>query len=161
MLEQVTSVLLAIDEAVGLVDMAKAMEAGGVVLKGLNEEVGGVERVEGIMEGVRRAVEEVEDVGRVIAETAVEGVDENEVDEEMERLEREEGARVEAQSVAKTSAALPEVPQGLKHAEGVSVPQKAERDMVKRLSVMSVDEGEAPLPVREREREREAAQLAS
>lgn len=103
------------------------MEASAGVLKGLNREVGGVEKVEDVIEGLREEMEKTEEVGQVIGE-GVGGVggqtvvDEEEVDAEMERMEREERREVEEREAREVARRLEEV-------EGeVGAPKKEEEE---------------------------------
>lgn len=52
----------------------------------LNKDIGGIERVEKVMDRVREGIEESEDVGRVIAEMGSSRVDEDEVQDEFDAM---------------------------------------------------------------------------
>jgi charged multivesicular body protein 7 len=67
--------------------MVRVMEASASVLRNLNREIGGVERVERITEGLRKEMDKVEDVNTVIGEVGGVVIDEGEVDDELEELE--------------------------------------------------------------------------
>ncbi|KAI9725218.1 MAG: hypothetical protein M1828_003399 [Chrysothrix sp. TS-e1954] len=165
--EQITSILTSIDDAAGQVEMVAAMEAGTQVLKGLNRKVGGAERVEGVMDAMAEQMGEVEDVGGVIADGGGK-VDEGEVDEEFEALEREEVQKrkkaqeeeeEERKESEKTHADFPPVPTGQPgekqpneetRGDGARMRENArptrentsDIDAVeKRLSTLSMDEG--------------------
>jgi charged multivesicular body protein 7 len=94
---QLEEILTKIDEAHDQVAMVRVMESSAAVLKNLNKEIGGVERVEKATENLRDQMDRVEDVNRVINEVGAEGAtaDEAEVDEEFEALERAEREKVE------------------------------------------------------------------
>ena len=78
------------EQAVSDAEILKTLEGGATALERLNKDIGGIERVEKIMDRVREGVEESEDVGRVIAEMGRERVDEGEVQEEFNEMFREE-----------------------------------------------------------------------
>ena len=133
------------------------MKESTSVLKQLNEQVGGVEGVDRVMDALREEREKVEEVAGVISEGGgLEGVDEGEVEEEFEKLMEAERPqedvdtkeRKEQQSETQ-SMQLPDVPLTEPAAAGVEIgframerPQReqAEEDMEKRLSAMSLDE---------------------
>lgn len=98
-LTQLEEVFNSIEQASDQVDLVKIMEDSGRVLAGLNKEIGGVERVDGIVDALREQMSAVTEVGDVINEIGTNGpVDEAEVEdefEEMERVEREKREAVE------------------------------------------------------------------
>jgi len=100
-LEQVTQVLFSIDDAATQVDMVRAMEASTGVLRDLNKQVGGVDKVDEVMEGLREQMADVEDVSKVLGEIGAESgsVDEAALDEEMEAMLREDKEKEEAERV--------------------------------------------------------------
>lgn len=165
-LEQVSGILLSIDEAATQVQMVRAMEASTDVLKDLNKQVGGVERVDSVMEGLKEQMADVEDVSKVIGEVGTEGpgavVDEDELNEEIEAILREEkekentpkrqaeeeraasSQRLEEEKTAKLLESAPSVPQTGKDveerkAQEVPVSGSTENDLEKRLKMMSLD----------------------
>ena len=85
-----------IEMAADQVEMVQAMEASTKVLKGLHAEVGGVEGVERVVNRLTEEIETVDDVHMAVTgvETSVAGghndVDEAEMDDEIERLEKEQ-----------------------------------------------------------------------
>ncbi|KAF2083686.1 hypothetical protein K490DRAFT_51040 [Saccharata proteae CBS 121410] len=106
-LAQLEAVYAKIEEAHDQVAVVRVMEASAGVLRGLHEEVGGVEGVEGVVEGLREEMGKVDEVANVINEGAAEGVDEGEVEDELEaleRAEREEKERVEREEREKAEA---------------------------------------------------------
>lgn len=97
-LSQLEEVYTQIEQAADQVEIVRTMEASAVVLRGLNKQVGGVERVEDVIEGLREEMAKVDEVGQVIGEPlggAREQIDEDEVDEELEAMEREERMKEE------------------------------------------------------------------
>ncbi|KAH7411272.1 Snf7-domain-containing protein [Cadophora sp. MPI-SDFR-AT-0126] len=91
-LAQLEEVFSKIEQAADQVELVRVMEASTHVLTGLNKEVGGVERVDDIVDQLREQMSQVDEVGNVVAEVGqgVNAVDEDEVDDELEAMEREE-----------------------------------------------------------------------
>jgi charged multivesicular body protein 7 len=94
-LSQLEEVFASIEQAADQVELVKVMEGSARVLKGLNEEVGGVDRVDDVVENLREEMGKVDEVGNVIAEVGQSAVDDGEVDDELEAMEEEERRRVE------------------------------------------------------------------
>jgi charged multivesicular body protein 7 len=94
-LSQLEEIYTKIEQAADQVEIVRVMEASTGVLRGLNEEVVGVERVEDVIEELREEMGKVDEVGQIINEPvgAREQVDESEVDDELEAMEREERAK--------------------------------------------------------------------
>lgn len=95
-LAQLEDVYAKIEQAADQVEIVRVMEASGQALKSLNKQTGGVERVQDVMEGLREEMMSVEEIGEAIGEVGVEGVDEGEVEDELEALERVEREKQEA-----------------------------------------------------------------
>lgn len=106
--------LLGVEQAASDAQIIKTLEGGATALEKLNKEIGGIEKVEKIMDRVRDGMEESEEVGKVIAELGSSRVDEVEIEEEfdellkaeeeeqqkkreMEKLKEEEAARQKAE----------------------------------------------------------------
>ena len=104
-LSQIEAVLAAVEQAASDAEIIQSLEGGTKALDALNREIGGIERVERVMERVREGVEGVEEVGRAIAEMgAGGGVDEEEVLEEFDEMVRVEEERLERERLAKEEA---------------------------------------------------------
>lgn len=99
-LSQLEEIYNKIEQAADQVEIVRVMEASTGVLRGWNKEVGGVERVEDVIEELREEMGKVDEVGQVINEPigAGEQVDESEVDDELEAMEREERAEAKRAS---------------------------------------------------------------
>ncbi|KAI1620114.1 Snf7-domain-containing protein [Exophiala viscosa] len=97
-LHQLEQVYAKLEAAADQVEIVAAMQASAGALKTLNHKVGGVERVEDVLDTLREEMGKTDEVSGVIAEpldnTAV--LDEGEVDEELESMEREERSKREA-----------------------------------------------------------------
>lgn len=91
-LHQLEEVYLKIESAADQIEIVRAMEASAGVLKGLNQKVGGVERVDQVMDSLREEMEKVDEVQNVTSEPLVSGavVDETEIDDELEAMEAEQ-----------------------------------------------------------------------
>jgi charged multivesicular body protein 7 len=97
-LAQLEEVFIKIEQAADQVALVRVMEASTRVLTGLNKEVGGVDRVDDVVDNLREQMSQVDEVGNVIAEAGRDNVavDETEVDDELEAMEQQEKAKVEA-----------------------------------------------------------------
>ncbi|OHE94039.1 Snf7 family protein [Colletotrichum orchidophilum] len=104
-LNQLEDVAARIQEARDNVQLVSVMEASAGALKGLNEKVGGADRVGDVVDRLREQMGEVDEVGKIISEAgAAPVVDEFEVDEELEAMEREEREKEEAAERAEKEA---------------------------------------------------------
>jgi charged multivesicular body protein 7 len=92
---QLHNMLDKIDQAKDNVALVGAMEASADVLKQLNKEVGGIERVDRLAEDLAEQMQNVQEVSGVINEQplGVGAIDETEVEDEFEALLREEDQR--------------------------------------------------------------------
>lgn len=96
-LGQLEEVFTNIEQATDQVELVRVMEGSTRVLTGLNQEVGGVERVDNVVDQLREQMSQVDEVGNVITELGQPGVvDEGEVDDELEAMEREEKEKIQA-----------------------------------------------------------------
>jgi charged multivesicular body protein 7 len=97
-LAQLEEIFSKIESAVSQVEVLQVMESSSSVLKHLNKQIGGVERVEDVLDSLREEVSKVDEVSGVLGEVgAVDPkavLDEADVDGELEAMEREEKARV-------------------------------------------------------------------
>ncbi|ATZ55582.1 hypothetical protein BCIN_12g01650 [Botrytis cinerea B05.10] len=94
-LSQLEEVLSKIEQAADQVDLVRVMESSTKVLSSLNKEIGGVERVDDVVDQLREQMGQVDEVGDVIAEPGQSNVDETEVDDELEAMEKEERSKIE------------------------------------------------------------------
>jgi charged multivesicular body protein 7 len=95
-LSQLEEIFLKIEQAADQVELVRVMENSATVLGKLNKEVGGVDRVDEVLDGLRDQMGQVDEVGNIIAEVSQTGaVDEGEVDDELEQLENEERKKIE------------------------------------------------------------------
>ena len=97
-----------IEQAADQVAIVRVMEASTGVLRNLLGQVGGIDKVEDVIEGLRDEMGKVDEMGGVL-ETGAQGhsvIDENAVDEELESLERQISAREEEKEACKTQERL-------------------------------------------------------
>lgn len=94
-LHQLETVLYQLDAAASNAELVALLDSGGAALGQLNRAIGGVDRVEEVLEKVREAGEDAEEIQRVLnTGMGQEGwVDEGEVEGELDRMLEEEGRR--------------------------------------------------------------------
>lgn len=88
---QLEEVYTKIEQAADQVELVRIMEGSTGVLKSLNKEVGGIERVDDVVDQLKEEMIKVDEVGGVIAEVGqAVAIDEGEVDDELEAMEAQE-----------------------------------------------------------------------
>lgn len=102
---QLESVYTQLQSAADQVEIVEAMRAGADALKSLNEKVGGAEGVQGVVDAVNEQMATTEEITNIINETD-QPLDEGEIDDEFEALERAEKEKAEREEAAKTAARL-------------------------------------------------------
>ena len=97
-----------IEQAADQVAVVRAMEASAMVLRDMRAQVGGVEKVEELIEGLRDEMGKVDEIGGAIEAGGQNdsAFDESTVDEELESLERQVNAREEEQRACQTHERL-------------------------------------------------------
>lgn len=94
---QLEEIYTKIEQAADQVELVRIMEGSTGVLKSLNKEVGGIERVEDVFDQLKEEMIKVDEVGGVIAEVGqARAIDENEVDYELEAMEAQEKEKTDA-----------------------------------------------------------------
>ena len=133
---QLEEVYVSITQAADQVEVIRVMEASANILRGLNKQVGGVERVHNLMDDLREETGTVEEVAGVISEGVTGGVvvDEAEVDEELKALEREEQEKIERMEAEAVRKKLDQA------GEKTNTPQHDVEATLKGLEKMSLDE---------------------
>ena len=108
-LTQLEGVYSKIEQATDQVAVVRAMKASTGVLQNLHAQVGGIEKVEDVIEGLRNEMAKVDDIGSVIEAGAQldSVVDERALDEELESLEKQASAREEEEGVYQMQKKLP------------------------------------------------------
>ena len=107
-LAQLEEVYDKIEQAADQVAIIRIMEASTGVLRNLHDQVGGIEKVEDIIEGLRDEIGKANEIGGAIEAGAQEGsvIDESAVDEELESLEKQANAREEEKRARHTQEKL-------------------------------------------------------
>ncbi|KAF1846724.1 uncharacterized protein K460DRAFT_286508 [Cucurbitaria berberidis CBS 394.84] len=119
---QLESVYTDLQKAADQVEVVEAMRAGAAALKGLNDKVGGAEGVQGVVDAVNEQMATTEEITNIINETS-QPLDEAEIDDEFEALEKVEREKQEHKEAEKTAARLAE----LQKAEKKRIEKEAER----------------------------------
>jgi charged multivesicular body protein 7 len=83
---QAETILLKIDEAATNIGLMNAMEAGGLALDRMLKSLGGMERVDAIMDQVADSMAEADEIQQAISIGAVPALDEGEVEDAYERM---------------------------------------------------------------------------
>lgn len=146
-LHQLEQVYTSIEEASDQVAVVEAMRESARILKSLNARVGGVERVDEVMDRLREEMERSEEVGAVLREPldAASALEvEGEVDEELEKMEREQKEEKEAEETRRRLEQLDKVKDQQPGAHQDEMVEGA----VKRLSHMSIEDN-TPKPATE------------
>ncbi|KAK1775741.1 Snf7-domain-containing protein [Copromyces sp. CBS 386.78] len=162
-LTQLEAVASKIQEASDSVAMVKIMETSTQVLESLNEQVGGVDRVENLTSKLREQMAEVDEVNTILAEAGgvhQVGVDEEEIDDELEEmLAEQEGKREKAAEQEEREEADRE---RLERVQREREQDREAEDLRRRLDAIGgvpVSEPTAGSTTREREREMEMERL--
>ena len=103
-LAQLEAVYAKIQEAADQVEIMRVMQASTQALKSFHAEIGSVETVEDVLEGLREQMDKVGEIGNTIDEhgqrTTI--IDESVLDEELELLEKEERNKHDEESEVET-----------------------------------------------------------
>ncbi|KAI0022501.1 Snf7-domain-containing protein [Xylariomycetidae sp. FL0641] len=96
-LAQLEAVAEKLQQAADHVALVRVLEASGGALRSLNARVGGADRVDAVLDGLREQMGEVDEVGEILAAAQDGGkpVDEEEVEDEFEALVAEERRKEE------------------------------------------------------------------
>ena len=110
-LAQLEELYTKIEQAADQVEIVRVMEASAGVLRSLNAEAGGIEKVEDIVQDLRDEMAKVDEIGRTLNEVAegTDMIDENAVDDELEAMEREERQEKEKREAERTRRRLEEI----------------------------------------------------
>jgi charged multivesicular body protein 7 len=102
---QLEEVAAKIEQAADNVQLVKVMESSGEALRSLHAQVGGVERVEEVVDRLREQMAATDEVGSILAESAgTVVVDDAEIDDELAELEGDERRKVEEADKARREA---------------------------------------------------------
>ena len=97
-LNQLEEVFSKIEQAVDQVQVMQVMQASAETLRSLNQRVGGADKVDAIMDDLREQMGQADEVGQIMQEP-LDGkavMDDAEIDDELEALEKDEVARKES-----------------------------------------------------------------
>jgi charged multivesicular body protein 7 len=123
---QLEQVYTDLQQAADQVEIVEAMRAGAAALKDLNEKVGGAEGVQGVVDAVNEQMAMTEDITNIINESD-QPLDEGEIDDEFEALEkadREKREKEEAEKIAARLAQLEAVEEKHKDKEAADERQR-------------------------------------
>lgn len=111
-LSQLEEVYGKIEQAVDQASMIRIMQASTNVLQNVNRETGGIEKAQEIAEQLHEEVSNVDEVGNIIRSTdqGIAHIDEDALDEELEDMLREEGAREEKRKLDEEELKLNSAP---------------------------------------------------
>ncbi|KAF1839456.1 hypothetical protein BDW02DRAFT_585120 [Decorospora gaudefroyi] len=102
---QLEQVYTDLQHAADQVEIVEAMRAGAAALKGLNDKVGGAEGVQGVVDAVNEQMATTEEITNIISETN-QPLDEGEIDDEFEALEKADREQREKEEAQRTAARL-------------------------------------------------------
>lgn len=110
-LAQLEGVYSNIEQTADQVEIVRVMEASKGVLKSLNSKLGGVERVQDVVEELREEMSKVVEVGDTMNDVGqgVVTIDDGEVEEELELMEREHRLDRERLEDSETKRRLAEI----------------------------------------------------
>ncbi|QSS59945.1 SNF7 family protein [Histoplasma capsulatum] len=126
---QLEEVYMKLEQAADHIDIVRVMEASAVALRSINGQVGGVEKVEDIVEELREEMGKVDEVGNVINGVG-EAVDEGELDDILAAMEKQEQEAHDAKEAEATRRKLAEIERFEKSAIEVEAQRKNEKEQV-------------------------------
>ncbi|KAL2864484.1 putative vacuolar sorting protein SNF7 family protein [Aspergillus lucknowensis] len=85
-LAQLEQVYLKIEQAQDQIEYVKVMQASTGVLRGLNNQIGEVSKVEDVVDELREEMSRVDEIGNIMGEAGPQ-IDEDEIDDELQELE--------------------------------------------------------------------------
>jgi charged multivesicular body protein 7 len=151
-LMQLEEVYTRIEQAAGQIEIVQVMQASTGVLRGLHTQIGGAERVEDIVEELREEMSKVDEVGSIMNETGP-VIDEGEIDEELEALEKADREVQERDEAAATERRLAELDSAKQASDEAARKAQADKNVeselagsIERLSNMSVED--PPMPAK-------------
>ncbi|KAF2690441.1 hypothetical protein K458DRAFT_328827 [Lentithecium fluviatile CBS 122367] len=120
---QLEEAYMKLQQAADQIDVVEAMKAGADAMDVLNQKVGGAEGAQNIMDAVNEQMTTVDEIASIINESAT-PVNEEEVDDEFETMEKAEKEKREQEEAAKTATRLAE----LAGAEKIQKEKEAQRE---------------------------------
>ena len=132
-LVQLEGVYLKLVEAVDQAELVKMMQESTHVLRDIHKNIGGVEAVEDVVEGLRAEMDRVDDINIVISENANTSIGDEDIDSELQELEmkqKEEDEQKRSIECQKTLQSLPPTPRHQEEAKSVSADEALEDSTV-------------------------------
>lgn len=136
---QLDEIYAKLEQAADQVDIVKVMQDSTAALRTLHAQIGGVEKVEDVVEELRKEMENVEDINNIISEPA-KVIDEGELDDELEAMESAEREAEEEKEAEATRRRLAELDQLGEEAPEKRAQAEQDRELEDRLSNMSLEE---------------------
>lgn len=130
-LAQLEEVAAKIEQASDNVALVQVMEASTGVLKTLNAQVGGVDRIDGVMDGLRDKISDTDELTAILSENVGQAVDDGEIEDELAALEQEAREKKEAREAAKAQKDMDALP-------GVPKEKESTQDLEKEIAAMSL-----------------------
>ena len=108
---QLEDVYSKIEQAADQIEVVRVMEASTRILRSLHAEIGGVERVDDVAEGLRDEIFKVNEIGDAIQEAGQESyaVDESAIDHELEAMVQQNRTEEEEKGAQHTKQRLAEI----------------------------------------------------
>ncbi|KAM0430755.1 hypothetical protein ACHAQK_010535 [Fusarium lateritium] len=100
-LNQLEEVAAKLEQAADNVQLVNVMEASSGALKSLNEQVGGADRVDAVMDRIREQTAATDEISAIMAESTGQVVDEGVLDDELEAMEAQEREKEEEKNKSK------------------------------------------------------------
>ncbi|KAF2829400.1 hypothetical protein CC86DRAFT_368416 [Ophiobolus disseminans] len=141
---QLETIFAQLQQASDQVGIVEAMRAGAVALKSLNEKVGGAEGVQGVVDAVNEQMATTEEITNIINEID-QPLDEAEIDNEFEALEKAEKEKEEEEEAAKTATRLAELGEVEKKRTEMERAEKARQANEEKKEEADVDEASESL----------------
>ncbi|KAH7241785.1 Snf7-domain-containing protein [Fusarium tricinctum] len=94
-LNQLEEVAAKLEQAADNVQLVNVMEASSGALKSLNEQIGGADRVDAVMDRIREQTTATDEISAIMAESTGQMVDEGALDDELEAMEAQEREKEE------------------------------------------------------------------
>lgn len=94
-LSQLEEVVAKLEQASDNVQLMRLMESSAIIMTNLNTQTGGTERVGNVMERVRGQIGEIDEIAAIMAESTAPVVDEAEVEEELDAMEKQEAKELQ------------------------------------------------------------------
>ncbi|OJD18649.1 hypothetical protein AJ78_01345 [Emergomyces pasteurianus Ep9510] len=126
---QLEEVYMKLEQATDQVDIVRVMEASTGALRSLHAQVGGVGKVEDVVEELREEMAKVDELGNIITEAGP-TVDEEELDDELAAMEKQEREAHDDNEADSTRRKLGEIERFEKAAIEAEARRKAEKEQV-------------------------------